>query len=98
MPLPYIGVSLQCAADPHTSDLSHRPLVTYVDDSLVKKKGWFRFDHRLRDKEKIHQLIEDTWLSAGNCSVATFYVPPSHNQVDEGRSIVQSSLWKRGSY
>lgn len=39
----------------------HRPLITYLDDSRVKRKGIFRFDNPLREKEEIMQLFEQIW-------------------------------------
>ena len=47
----------------------HRPLVIFIDESRVKKRGQFRFDNRLRENEEIHSLIQDTWEGAGDISV-----------------------------
>ncbi|KAG2270822.1 hypothetical protein Bca52824_065377 [Brassica carinata] len=49
----------------------HRPLLTHFDQNLIKKKGVFRFDRRLREKPEIRQLVEETWNSVPSNSVLT---------------------------
>ena len=49
----------------------HRPLLTHLDQNLIKKKGVFRFDRRLRENPEIRQLVEETWNSVPSNSVLT---------------------------
>lgn len=49
----------------------HRPLVMYIDETRSHKKGTFGFDNRLREKEEIALLINDTWSNEDNTSVLT---------------------------
>ena len=39
----------------------HRPVVTLFDTNLLKKKGVFRFDRRLREKPEIRNLVAEAW-------------------------------------
>lgn len=39
----------------------HRPLIAYLDDSRIKRKGILRFDNRLRDNTEIELLISAVW-------------------------------------
>jgi len=49
----------------------HRPLVVFVDEARVKRRGQFRFDNRLRDNDVVNALIQETWTNAGDASVLT---------------------------
>lgn len=49
----------------------HRPLLTHFDQNLIKKKGVFRFDRRLREKPEIRQLVKETWNYVPSNSVLT---------------------------
>lgn len=49
----------------------HRPVLTYFDQNLTKKRGSFRFDRRLCSKPEIRTLIDDTWKSSGEDSLLT---------------------------
>ncbi|KAG7537667.1 Ribonuclease H domain [Arabidopsis suecica] len=47
----------------------HRPLVTFLDDSIRKNKGAFRFDRRLTDNEEIRCIVDQAWKSHQEDSV-----------------------------
>lgn len=47
----------------------HRPLVTFLDDSLRKNKGVFRFDRRLTDNEEIRSIVDQAWKGQQDDSV-----------------------------
>ncbi|VVB05084.1 unnamed protein product [Arabis nemorensis] len=49
----------------------HRPLLTFLDETRVKKKGMFRFDNRLRDKEEVFDLITQVWGNEDTDTVET---------------------------
>lgn len=49
----------------------HRPVVTYFDENLKKKKGVFRFDRQLREKPEVRKLVDDSWASSLRESVIT---------------------------
>ena len=39
----------------------HRPLVTYFNGAMPKKRGVFRFDRTLTEKEEVEALVEEAW-------------------------------------
>lgn len=39
----------------------HRPIVTFIDDTKIKRRGIFRFDNRLRENEEVSALIHQVW-------------------------------------
>lgn len=47
----------------------HKPILTCFDLTRKKRKGLFRFDRRLKDNPEVKKLVEETWESAGRCSV-----------------------------
>lgn len=49
----------------------HRPVITYFDDNLKKKKGVFCFDRQLKDKPEIRELVNETWAPKQKESVIT---------------------------
>lgn len=49
----------------------HRPVITYFDANLRKKKGMFRYDRRLRDKPEIRSIVDESWSAAIPESVIT---------------------------
>lgn len=45
-----------------------RPLVTFFDATMIKRKGTLRFDNRLHEKEEIFELILYVWERDGTDS------------------------------
>lgn len=51
---------------------NHRPLLTYFNEATKKKRGFFRFDKRLREIDEIKSLIREVWnVSDTSSSVLT---------------------------
>lgn len=49
----------------------HRPFLTFLDDTRDKRKGMFRFDNRLREKDEFFELISATWSNADPATIDT---------------------------
>ena len=76
----------------------HRPVLTLFDSNLLKKKGIFRFDRRLRDKPEIRAIVEDTWEAQPGdavitkiCRVRTKIVEWTKLQNQNSRDLILSS-------
>ncbi|CAA7028387.1 unnamed protein product [Microthlaspi erraticum] len=39
----------------------HRPIITFFEPTLQKKRGLFRYDRRMKSNEKIKQLVAKAW-------------------------------------
>lgn len=47
----------------------HKPLLSYFEPERMRRKGLFRYDHRLKDNEEVKKLVSDTWREARNETV-----------------------------
>lgn len=41
----------------------HKPLLSFLDPTIVKRNGLFRYDRRLNLNEQAIKVIRDSWLS-----------------------------------
>ena len=47
----------------------HKPLMSFLDPTIMKRKGVFRYDRRLNSNEEAKQVIRDSWAGATEASV-----------------------------
>lgn len=49
----------------------HRPLLSVLEPGKRKRKGMFRFDHRLKDNAEVKELVKEVWNNAQDSHIRT---------------------------